>query len=94
MRSASWKIATNTNVLAGVDYATLVLLAQIYESQQEAIKSSANVLVQQVFDRQTYELQSNPQTFRLFHSLFEEIYGQESLLLELYAEVLEKLPSE
>jgi hypothetical protein len=91
MRSNAWETAINTGQLQNFDLALAHTLSEIYEMQRTGVERSADRLLALIFERQTHDADRVAQTLGILELNMQELIGQESYLLGVYKEVLQKL---
>ncbi|UII24083.1 hypothetical protein [Fulvivirga ligni] len=89
--STAWETAQATQILSELDFDTTQELTYVYELQNSIINSTLPDLVDIYFQRETHRKESLLPTLIQFKLHFNEIVGQETLLVTLYPGAIEKL---
>ena len=89
--STAWETAQATQILSELDFETTQELTYVYELQNSIINSTLPDLVDVYFQRETHKQESLLPTLIQFKLHFNEIVGQETLLITLYPGAIKKL---
>jgi hypothetical protein len=90
--STSWETAKSTGIISEFDYDTIEKLTKIYALQDNILNYTLSNLMDLFYERATQNHEELKVTLVLFHSLFNELLGQENLLLNYYNQMPDVVP--
>lgn len=91
LSNTAWETAKSTDIIQEFDYHTVQVLTEAYSMQELIMEKTLLKVVDLYFDRRTQRTENMDETLIQMRLTTRELYGQESLLLDLYSAALKTL---
>lgn len=91
LSSTAWETAKSTDIVNEFDFETVEILTGVYTLQDLVFDQTIQNIVDTFFERETHNPENLDETLIQFNLRFQELAGQERLLLALYSDAIDDL---
>lgn len=91
--NTSWQTAQSIGIISEFDYDLVEQLTLVYALQDIVINQTLKSITETLFDRSTHDMDKLDETLIQFELRFNELTGQEALLIDLLTKALNNLNS-